>query len=41
MPSCHELCGMNNMDKMIILVPLEVACHQHVENTYVQSMQTV
>lgn len=39
MPSCHTRCGTNNMDRMIVLVPLDLAYHPHVENIYVQSMQ--
>lgn len=31
---------MNNMDKMMILVPLELAFHPDAENTYAESAQT-
>lgn len=31
---------MNNMDKVMILVPLERAFHPDAENTYAESVQT-
>lgn len=39
MPSCHTRCSRNNMDRMIILVPLDPACHPDDKNMHVWNMQ--